>query len=189
MFPILKLENIDEDKINLKSVKISRNKFMFNVLEQFKVILMELQPLYLYIFVKNSKYYVGIFNVVINLASLLVVVFLLKKIKRRHFKYINILLALVLVLKLNINSSVWLLGIAFFEGVGVKIFEKFSLDNLYDIDKNDVRSYLIVEELIFFISKSFVMLLFLVLVKDLKMILYVCVVGIAISGFYIKNKD
>ena len=187
IIPILKLDNIQDKKITFKNIKITKDKITFSILEQFKVILMEIQPLFVYLYINKSMYYVGIFNVVINLASLIVMLFITKKIKKHHFKYTNLLLCLVLILKLNMKGSIMLLFIALFEGIGMKIYEKFSLDNLYDLDKNQVNSYLLLEEFIFFGSKSFIMSIFFFVIKDIKIILYICIIGIFISSFYIKD--
>ena len=187
--PVLKLKNIKKEKINLSKVSIPRDKVFFNILEQFKVILLELQPLYLYIYVKKSISYVGTFNILINLASLIVMLFISKRVTNKYFRYINILLGIVLIFKFNIDNSIILLLIALLEGIGIKLYEKFSLNNLYDVKRSNINSYLIVEEFIFFITKSVLMVVFILLVRDLKLILYICILGIVISGFYIRDKS
>ena len=187
VIPVLKLKDVKREKIDLRSVKINKSKIGFSILEQFKVIFMELQPLYIYLFIKNNMYYVGIFNVITNLASLLVMLKVSKMVKNKYFRYVNILLGVVLVMKLNIKGSLLLLGIAFLEGIFVKLYEKFSLNNLYNIDNNSVNSYLIVEELLFFTSKSIIMGIFLLLSLDISTVMYICIVGIVISGFCILD--
>lgn len=189
IIPILKLEGIKEQKVSFKDINISKDKIMFSILEQFKVILMEIQPLYVYLYINKSMYYVGIFNIIINLASLIVMLFITKKIGNNHFKYINLLLCIVLVFKLNMSDNILLFLIAFLEGIGMKVYEKFSLDNLYDLDKNQVDSYLLLEELIFFGSKSIIMAIFFFFIRDIRVILYICIIGIFVSAFYIKDKD
>lgn len=182
------LKDIREDKFVFKKVDVEVRKVVFCVLEQFKVIFCEIQPLYLYVFVKSSKYYVGLFNVIINVASLFVMLFLVSRVGIKYFRYVVFLLGVVLVLKINIRNSVVLLLIAFLEGVGIKFFERFSLESFYDVGKNDVRSYLLVLEVVFFVSKSFFMFLFWG-IGNLKVILYICVLGIVVSGIYVGNKD
>lgn len=187
LIPIFKLDKIKRDKVDLFSVKIDKNKIWFSIMEQFKVIFMELQPLYIYLFVKASTYYVGIFNVIINGASLVFMLFISKRVNNKYFRYVNILFGVVLLLKLNIRNSIIMLGVAFLEGVFTKLYEKFSLSNLYDIGNNSTNSYLIVEEIIFFVSKSIMMLIFLLFVNNIIVILYICIIGIVISGFYIRD--
>lgn len=189
IFPILKLNIQSNYKVDLKKVYIPRDKVIFSILEQFKVILMEIQPLYLYVYIKRRISYVGTFNILINFASLLLMLFISRKITNKHFKYISILLGIVLILKLNIKNSFILLLVAFFEGIGVKLYEKFSLNNLYDLKNNSINSYLIMEEFIFFITKTIIMFLFMVFVNNLRVIMYICILGIVLSGFYIKDKS
>lgn len=185
IFPVFKLTNISREKINLKSVSIRWEKIVYSVLEQFKVILMELQPLYLYVYVKGSISYIGWFNIVILIASVMVMMVVGKRLKLTLFKYINMLLALVIFLKLNINNIYLLMFIAFLEGIGMKLYEMFSLNNLYRIDANSVDSYLILQEIIFFGSKTLFMIIFLFLGFSLKNILYVCIIGMILSVFYL----
>ena len=181
--PIRKVD-IKYNKLRINKVYIPINKVFFSIFEQFKVIFIILQPLYLYLYVNKSIYYIGIFNVIINIASLIVMYFISNRINNKYFKYLNIILCLSLILKLNFRSSIILLVIAFFEGIGQKIYEIISLENLYDND-GDVINYLMMEEVIFSLSRGIIILIFYIFVKDLITILYICIIGIFISGFYI----
>lgn len=188
IIPIFKMD-IGIEKTNKKTkVIIDKDKILFNIFEQFKIIFLELQPLFLYMYIDKSIYYVGIFNVIVNLASLIVVYFLSRRVSVKYFKYICILLSIVFILKLNINSGIILLIIAFFEGIFVKLYETFSLNNLYSLDGNSIYEYLRVEELIFFGSKSIIMLLVCIFKLDIYIVMYICIVGIIISGMFIKNR-
>ena len=189
IIPILRQPriNIDNNRVD-KRVSISKNKIIFNILEQFKVIFMELQPLFLFIYVDKSIYYVGIFNVITNIASLIVIYFISKKISYKYFKYYTLILGIILILKLNIKSGIILLIIAFLEGVFVKIYEYVSLFNLYDYGDNCVSKYLLFEELIFFGSKTLIVLLYLLFNLDIYFIMYINLVGIIISGLFIRYK-
>ena len=189
IIPILRQPriNIDNSRVD-KRVSISKNKIIFNILEQFKVIFMELQPLFLFIYVDKSIYYVGIFNVITNIASLIVIYFISRKISYKYFKYYTLILSLILILKLNIKSGIILLIIAFLEGVFVKVYEYVSLSNLYDYKDNNVSNYLLFEELIFFGSKTLILLLYLLFNLDIYSIMYINIVGIIISGLFIRYK-
>lgn len=189
IIPILKQPriNIDNSRVD-KRVFIPKNKIVFNILEQFKVIFMELQPLFLFIYVDKSIYYVGIFNVITNIASLIVIYFISRKINYKYFKYYTLILGLILILKLNIKSGIILLFVAFLEGVFVKIYENVSLSNLYDYKDNNVSKYLLFEELIFFGSKTLILLLYLLVNLDIYSIMYINIVGIIISGLFIRYK-
>lgn len=189
IMPVLKLGNLIRKKLDFKNGKviISKDKLWFNVLEQFKVIFLEIQPLFLFIYIEKSIYYVGIFNVIVNIASLVVVYFLSSKIRLKYFKYICFLLGIVFLLKLNVKSEIFLLGLAFFEGIFVKLYESVSLNNLYDLKGSTTLEYLLVEEFIFFLSKSLIMLVFCCLSFSIEIVLYISIIGIVWSGFYIRE--
>ena len=90
--------------------------------------------------------------------------------------------------KINIKSSIFLLFIAFLEGVLVKLYDGYSLSYLYDIKDISINKYLILEETIFFVSKSIIMLFFIGFSLNLKLILLICVVGIILSGLFYEEK-
>lgn len=189
ILPILKLNNkqLKYSKNNLTKVKIDKNKIWFSILEQFKVIFLELQPLFLYIYIDKSIYYVGIFNIIVNIASLIVVYLLAKRFSKKYFKSICILLGLILALKLNLKSGLILLGLAFFEGIFVKLYENVSLTNLYTTSNNPTREYLMIEEFIFFGTKSIIMFISCILSLNLYIILYIAIIGMMLSSWFIKE--
>lgn len=190
LLPILKQKEITIPKIPKdQKIIIPKNKIIFNILEQFKVIFLELQPLFLYIYIDNSIYYVGIFNIITNIASLIVIYYLSKKINSKYFKYYCLILGLIFILKLNIKSGIFLLFLAFVEGIFVKIYENISLANLYNYHNNNIEKYLLKEELIFFITKSLIMLIYLSLNLNIYIIMYINVIGVILSGFFIKKKS
>lgn len=114
--------------------------------------------------------------------------FISKKIALKHFKLVTIFLGIILILKLNITNSKTLLLIAFLEGIAVKLYEKYSITKLYTPNTKNITSYLIVEEIIFFTTKTILMLVFIILSFSLTKILYILILGIVLSGFYIKDK-
>lgn len=187
IFPIITLK-INEKLSTNKKIIISKRKIIFNILEQFKVIFIELQPLFLYLYINDSIIYVGIFNIIISIASLIVVYFILNKLKLGSFKYITLLLGIVLLFKINITSSVLLLFIAFLEGILIKLYDNYSLSYLYDIKDIPIKKYLIIEETIFFVSKSIIMLFFIGFKLNLKLILLICILGIILSGLFYEEK-
>lgn len=186
IFPILKIKIKNNNYSN--KIIINKNKIIYSILEQFKVILIELQPLYIYIYLKNSISFIGLFNIIINISSLITVIIIDKFLKNKYYKYISIILGIVLIIKLNTKNNILLLLIALLEGIGMKIYEKNSINNLYNRGNNNIKKYLIIEESIFFISKFIIMLLFILLIKKLKIILYICIIGLVISTFYLKEK-
>lgn len=191
LLPILKMKfAIETPKlIAFSQIKIERTKIIFSILEQFKVLFLELQPLFLYWYVQNSVYYVGLFQVVVNVASLVFVYFLAKKLSKRYFRYVTLGLGAVFLLKLNIKSGSILLLLAFFEGILVKIYENVSLENLYLVGNFPIVSYLLYEEIIFFGSKSIFMLIVLLFKIPFTLVLYICIVGLIASGFFIQDNE
>ncbi len=191
VIPIRKLsfQKLNHNLSSLHNVKIDQNKILFSIFEQFKVLFLELQPLFLYLYIDSSIHYVGIFNIIVNIASLIIIYFLAKRISKKYFRYFNIILAIILIIKLNIKNGNLLLGLAFLEGIFVKIYETISLENLYDLKNNSIEPYLIVEELIFFISKTCFLLFFYLFNLDIKFVMYICIVGLVISGFFIKESE
>lgn len=190
ILPILKLPTNTLEVKNTYLVKIPKSKFLFSILEQAKVIFLELQPLFLYIYINKSIYYVGIFNIITNIASLVVVYILSTKLKKANFKYYTLILGLILILKLNIKSGILLLLIALLEGIFIKIYETFSLDNLYSHDNNPIIPYLYTEELIFFTTKTIIMFIFFIFHLNLYLIMYFNIFIIILSGIFItKEKE
>lgn len=189
IFPVLKLpqERLISSK-NTYQVHIPTSKLIFSILEQAKVIFLELQPLFLYVYINKSIYYVGIFNIITNIASLIVVYILSTKLKKDNFKYYTIILGLILILKLNIKSGLVLLLIALLEGIFIKIYETFSLDNLYSHDNTPIIPYLYTEELIFFTTKTIIMFIFCFFNLNLYIIMYFNIVILVLSGFFIKKE-
>ena len=179
----------DSKMVNISNnckVVIGKRKVIFSILEQFKVLFMELQPLFLYLYVNNSYFYVGVFQFIMNLSSLFVWGFISRYLSLKHFKYVAIGLGIILFFKVYFNFSFLLFGIAFLEGILVKIYEMFSLKNLYNYNDNNISSYLMKEEFIFLSSKGIIILLCIFCGIDFKLILLFFIIGIMGSGFFIE---
>lgn len=188
IIPIFKYE----DKINDKEVKIDKiekNKFLFFVCEQAKVINLSLQPLYLFLFVNNTISYVGIFNIVMGISSCIFIYFFVRKVDdKKYFKYLNILFCIILILKLNISNKYLVLVTALFEGLGIKIFEIVSSENIYNIKSTtNIKGYLLIVEIIFCLVRS-IMCLMGYFINNIKIILYLTIIFIFMIGF-IKRKE
>lgn len=183
IIPLFKLD-IKDDNTEIKFERISKNKILFFVLEQAKVINLSLQPLYLYLFINNKIEYVGIFNAIMGISACIFIYFFVRKIDdNKYFKYLNILFCLLLLLKLNIKSKYLILIIGFFEGLGIKMFDVVSAENIYNIDKNtNVKGYLIIVEIIFCLVRS-IFCLIGYFINDIKIILYLSIILIFIVGF------
>ena len=186
MIPIFKIK-LKGRKEHLDIRKSKPNNLMFWILEQFKVIFLLLEPLYLYIYIDNNLEYLGVFNIIIGLASLVFIYFIgRKKNTRKWFRYLNILFCLILVFKLNIRSKFLLYIVALLEGLGIKLYEMVSTTNLYNIsDKKKVGSYLMLAEIVFGTISSIICFSFY-LIDNLIISMYICILGIFLSAFVIK---
>ena len=94
---------------------------------------------------------------------------------------------MILLCKISINNNILLFIIAVMEGILIKLYERGSLKTLYNIGDNSVREYLNMEEFIFFIVKFIMMGIFVLMGIKLKTILFICIIGIVISGFIFKK--
>lgn len=181
-----------EDKIckeKITKIKIEKRKKLFFIFEQSKVLFLLIQPLFLYLYVSENFKYIGIFNVISCVASVIFVYFVVRKINvNKYFKYSNILLVIFLILKLNILNKYLILIIAFFEGLLIKIYEIVSMKNLYQINIKNIKSYLVLVEIIFCITRSIFMLIIYLFTDNLKITLYLLLIFILISSFFIKEK-
>lgn len=165
---------------------ISKSTLNFFILDQTKIIFLLLQPLYLYI-ISNTISYVGIFNIVITISSILYIYkFANKKDIEKYYKYINIVFTLILLLKLNIDNKNILLFIAFFEGIGVKTNELISTMNLYR-NNSSKTGYLIISEIIFCLIRGLILSVIYIFNINLKLSLYLLLIGIILLSFTYKK--
>ena len=175
-------DDITNNKIEYS--KINGNKLVFFILEQFKVIFLLLEPIYLYLYVKKSLNYVGTFNILICISSIIYLYYIAHRINiNKYFKYINIIFCLVLLLKLNITNKYILLVVALLEGLGIKSFELTSNKNIYNIENSNINGYLITCELIFCFLRSIICLMFYLFIDNVKVMLYISLVPIFLISF------
>lgn len=166
--------------------KISNNKLSFFFFDQFKIIFILLEPLYLYL-ISNNISYVGIFNIILTISSIIYIYLLVNKINiRKNYKYINILFTIILILKLNISNRYLLLIIAFLEGIGIKTNELVSTMNLYSNNQLN-EGYIITSEKIFCITRALILSITYFLPFNLKINLYLLIIGIFILSFQYKK--
>ena len=184
IIPLLLIKDIRE-KEKIKMIFISKKRKLFFVFEQSKVLFLMIQPLFIYIYVSKSIKYIGIFNVISCIASIIFIYIIVRKINiNKYFKYLNTLLIIILLFKLNIINKYIILFIAFFEGLLIKLYEIISMKNLYQVKVNNIKSYLILVEIIFCITRSVFMFLIYLITDNLKIVLYLLLAFIFISGFF-----
>lgn len=175
-------------KEKIRRIHLDKNRKIFFILEQSKVLFLLIQPLFLYIYVSENLKYIGIFNVINCIASIILIYFIVRKLNiNKYFKYLNIILIIILLLKLNILNKYFILVLAFFEGLLIKIYEITSMKNLYQVETTNIKSYLLKVEIIFCLIRSIFMFLFYLFTDNLKVILYILLVFIFASGFFIKE--
>ena len=181
IIPALFIEKQDKETIIIPK-KINKYKLRFFIFDQFKILFILLEPLYLYIISNNLKF-VGIFNVILTISSILCIYILTNKINiRKIYKYINIIFTIILIFKINTTNQIFLLILAFFEGIGIKTNELVSTINLYDNNKINT-GYIILSEKIFCLLRTLILSTFYLLQIDLKYSLYILIVGIFILSF------
>ncbi len=167
--------------------KLDHNKLKFFYFDQFRIIFNLLEPLYLYMISKTISY-VGIFNIILTLSSVICLYLLTRWIDiRKYYKYINLLFVIVLIGKLNIYHQTLLLIIAFLEGIGIKTNELVSMMNLYESKQIDA-GYIITSEKIFCLTRATILSIIYFLSFNIKISLYILMVGIFILGFMYSEK-
>ena len=185
IIPTLLLKKEKTNKITYPK-SIAKHTMNFFILDQTKIIFLLLQPLYLYIISKEISY-VGTFNIIITISSILFIyLYANKKDIEKHYKLINIIFVIVLILKLNISNQTILLIIAFLEGIGVKTNELIGTMNLYS-NKNSKIGYLITCEKIFCLVRGFILSIIYILKIELKLSLYLLLIGIFLLSFQYKK--
>ena len=175
-------ESCEENKIEYPHISIK--KALFFIFEQAKVINLSLQPLFLYLYVDGSLKYIGLFNVFLGISSCLFIYFFVRKINdKKYFKYLNIIFCIFLILKLNVKNKYLMLVIALFEGLGIKMFDIVSAENIYNVNRNvNIKGYLIITETIFCLVRCLICIISY-FINNIKIILYISIAFILVVGF------
>ena len=168
---------------------LPKNKVKFFILDQFKILFLLLEPLYLYILANNLKY-VGIFNIILTISSILCIIILTKKVNlNKAYIYINIFFVIIILIKLNVTNKSLLLLLAFFQGIGIKTNELVSNMNLYDQNKL-TKGYIITAEKIFCLTRSLILSIFYFTNFSLRIDLYLLTIGIfLLSSTFHKKRE
>lgn len=189
IIPLIKFKELKESKI-IKYHKLPINKLIFFILEQAKVSFLSLQPLYLYLFISSKIEYIGVFNIIMVLSSIIYIYYFVRKIDdKKYFKYINIIFCIILLLKININNKYLILLISLFEGIGIKSFEIVSSENIYNIRKNiNKKGYIIMSEVVFCLSNIIIYIISYI-INDLKITMYILIITILFISFIKRNDN
>lgn len=172
--------------------KIPKEKINFFIFDQFKIIFVLLEPLYLYI-ISNNLTYVGIFNIILTISSIICIKLFTKKINlKKSYKYLNLIFTFILLIKINTSNKIILLVTAFFEGIGIRLNELVSNTNLYS-HQEFPESYIITSEKIFCLTRTIILSIIYILDINLKSSLYLLIIGIFFLSFHyhpsIKRKN
>lgn len=188
IIPALFIKKNPPQKIKIPK-GIPKSKLRFFIFDQFKIIFLLLEPLYLYTISKTVSF-VGIFNIIITFSSVTYLYFISNKINlEKTYKYINLIFVIILLMKLNILDKKVLMIIAFFEGIGIKTNELVSTINLYNYtNKQKQLGYIILSEIIFCLTRTII--LAILYLSDLSLLtsLYILLEGIFILSFQYKIK-
>ena len=190
---IVTLINQIDQKINFSILKkIPKQDLIFFIFEQFKVIGIYIFPLYLAIYLNVSYKFIGLFNIVIGIASIIFIFWFSRLISKKKKSYMlptTILYCLVWVLKINIKVKIIILVIAFLEGIISKIYQTSVTRFLYDLGRKfNTLEYVTVIEIFFNIIRFIIILFAVLFIKDLKILLYICTLGLLLTGF-VKFND
>lgn len=187
IIPTLLIEKNIPKKIEYPK-NILPSKIQFFIFDQFRILFLLLEPLYLYIISKTISY-VGVFNIIITISSIIYLYFITnnKNINiKKYYCYLNILFVIFLLLKLNITNKIILLIIAFFEGIGIKTNELISTMNLYKIKNlklSEKEGYLIISEIIFCSARAIILFIFYLFNVNLVIMIYILLIGVFILSF------
>lgn len=187
-----KIEDVNT-KINFSILKnISKRNILFFVLEQFKVIATFIFPLYLTIYLNVDYKFIGIFNILISISSI-IFIFVFSRImnkKKKSYLFITTLIYSILwILKIEIDVKQVILIIALLEGIVSKLYQTSVTRFLYALGKHyDTLDYVTITEILFNIIRLIITLIILFFINDLKIILYLCTVGLFLTGI-IKFND
>lgn len=165
---------------------IPKHTINFFILDQTKIVFLLLEPIYLYV-ISSKISYVGAFNIIITISSILFIsLFANKSDIEKNYKYINILFTIILLLKINTDNKIFLLIIAFFEGIGIKTNELISTMNLYQ-HKENKPGYIIASEMFFCLIRGLILSIIYILNINLKTSLYLLLIGIFSLSFAYKK--
>ena len=153
---------------------------------------MHLFPLYLYLFISSDLVYIGIYNIVVGLASIVFIYFFSRKIdqdKNDYLIYSAFFLGLILLFRLELISTTAMLVLGLFEGIFKKMYEVSMERNECALERHyEPISYIIFINAIENFVQFIMYLIFFLFVHDIKIILVILIILVMFSGL-IKFDD
>lgn len=189
IIPLTKIKSVYNNKSNIKGIVKSfpKENYKFIILEQFRYILNNLFPLYMYIYIKKEYSYIGITNLVCGIGSIGYIYFISKKMdknKKDYFKVTSILISILYLLKISIFNTSYIFIIMLIEGIFKVSLDTIVERNIYVYGKNyEVNSYIEFIELLNNISRSIILVILYLFNFSLKGILVISIIFIFINSF------
>lgn len=198
LISIIPLTKINKDikyiKPNLKPIikTFSKRNYLFTFIEQFRYILNNIFPLYIYLYIKKEFTYIGITNLICGIGSIIYIFIISKKMDKNKKDYLSItciLLSILYIGKLNINNTNLFYIIVFIEGILKVTLDTIVQRNAYVYGRNyNVNSYIEFTELLNNIFRTIILIIFYLLNLNLRNIIYIGILGIFINSF-VKYDD
>ena len=198
LISIIPLTKINKDiiyiKPNLKPIikTFSKRNYLFTFIEQFRYILNNIFPLYIYLYIKKEFTYIGITNLICSIGSIIYIFIISKNMDKNKKDYLSItciLLSILYIGKLNINNTNLFYIIVFIEGILKVTLDTIVQRNAYVYGRNyDVNSYIEFIELLNNIFRTIILIIFYLLNLNLRNIIYIGILGIFINSF-VKYDD
>lgn len=186
--------SIKYKKVSIEGIikTFPKRNYMFVFVEQFRYVLNNIFPLFIYLYISKDIKYIGLTNLICSFSSIIFIFFISKKMDKYKKDYLlinSILLSICYLFKLNIfNNSIFYI-IVFIEGLFKVVIDNIVNRNTYVYGKNyDIPSYIVFIELLNNISRVVILLFYYLLGLSIKSMLYMGVLGIFINAF-IKFDD
>ena len=190
LFPLFKIKiNQKINKIKIKQIikNFPRQNYIFLFFDQLKFFTILLFPLYIYINIKSELKYIALTNVIIGISSILYILYIAKKMdenKKDYLKPMLLAMFIILLIKLNINSSNIILFIIFIEGISKSALDTIILRNTYSYKANyNNISYILFIEQLYSLFRFIITTIYLILGVNLKTILYIGTFSLLINTF------
>ena len=190
LFPLFKIKiNQKINKIKIKQIikKFPKQNYIFLFFDQLKFFTLLLFPLYIYINIKSELKYIALTNVIIGISSILYILYIAKKMdenKKDYLKPMLLAMFIILLIKLNINSSNIILFIIFIEGISKSALDTIILRNTYSYKANyNNISYILFIEQLYSLFRFIITTIYLILEVNLKTILYIGTFSLLINTF------
>ncbi len=195
IFPIFSIkERKNTLNINISNVfkTIPKQSLAIIAIDQFRLAIMLLFPLLIFMNIAQTYRYIGILHTAIGLASLFFIYVFARRMDQDKNDYLNIavlLLGLIFLIKLNVLDAVVMVVVAILEGLVSRMHLTSLTRNIYSLGKNyDVASYLVIYETFSNIPLVLIFTFGLLFINNLSMFLYIATFLFLVAGF-VKFND